>query len=177
MVTKVGALQGLPLEAKRALTDAAKEIAAAKTAVLKSGTLAIKTGASPLAKTTNASILSFAHQVRKSDPPLLLSLSAGDMAALSGTVVNATFNVYAFFVTRAGVKSTVMGTAGATLSAVIQPRVPEDSVQLGFVIINPTGTGNFVGGTTALDDGTVAPNAVYVDTLGGYNSNPYLVEK
>jgi len=35
---------------------------------------------------------------------------------------------------------------------------------IGFAIINPTGTGNFVGGTTPLDDATVVPNAVYIDT-------------
>jgi hypothetical protein len=35
---------------------------------------------------------------------------------------------------------------------------------IGFVIVNPTGTGDFVGGTTDLDDATVAPNAVYVNT-------------
>lgn len=31
------------------------------------------------------------------------------------------------------------------------------------MIINPTGTGDFVGGTTALDDATVVPNAVYLN--------------
>ena len=30
-------------------------------------------------------------------------------------------------------------------------------VSIGFVIINPTGSGSFVGGTTALDDATVVP--------------------
>jgi hypothetical protein len=32
--------------------------------------------------------------------------------------------------------------------------------------VHPTGTGNFVGGTTALDDGTVVPNAEYYDFVG-----------
>ncbi len=50
------------------------------------------------------------------------------------------------------------------------PTVPTNEAVLGFVEINPTGSGNFVGGTTALDDGTVVPNAVYVNTIG----NPML---
>ena len=37
------------------------------------------------------------------------------------------------------------------------------------MIINPTGTGNFVGNTTALDDVTVVPNAVYVNTIGAFD--------
>jgi hypothetical protein len=40
---------------------------------------------------------------------------------------------------------------------------------IGFVIINPTGTGPFVGGTTALDDATVVPNAVFVNVTGAFD--------
>ena len=40
---------------------------------------------------------------------------------------------------------------------------------IGFVVINPTGTGNFVGGTTPLDDATVVPNAAYVNTTEGFD--------
>ncbi len=47
------------------------------------------------------------------------------------------------------------------------PTIPAGRAVLGFIIVNPTGTGNFVGGTTALDDATVAPGTVYVDTPGG----------
>ena len=39
----------------------------------------------------------------------------------------------------------------------------------GLIIINPTGTGNFVGNTTPLDDGTVAPNAAYVNNIGPFD--------
>jgi hypothetical protein len=44
---------------------------------------------------------------------------------------------------------------------------------VGFLIIHPSGTGNFVGGTTALDDATVVPNAVYVSPTGAFD--PYAV--
>jgi hypothetical protein len=48
-----------------------------------------------------------------------------------------------------------MGTEALTLGGVTFPTIPDGEVVTGFVIINPTGTGNFVGGTTELDDATV----------------------
>ena len=56
-----------------------------------------------------------------------------------------------------------MGTAGATLGAVVFPTTA-DGEALAVRHRNPTGTGNFVGGTSALDDATVVPNAVYVNS-------------
>jgi hypothetical protein len=44
--------------------------------------------------------------------------------------------------------------------------LPSTEAVFGILIVNPTGTGNFVGGTTDLDDGTVAPNAVYLNPVG-----------
>lgn len=95
--------------------------------------------------------------------------AATDMPALAGTVTNAKFNVFAIFVDVAGTVSTAMGTEAATLGGVIFPAQPIKTAILGFIIINPTGTGNFVGGTTNLDDATVAPNAVYVSIVGGFD--------
>lgn len=89
-----------------------------------------------------------------------------DMAALAGTVNNAKFNVFAFFVDSAGTLTSAMGVEGASLAAVKFPDAPPGKAMLGFVVINPTGTGNFVGGTTPLDDATVVPNAAYVNTQG-----------
>ena len=100
-----------------------------------------------------------------------------DLPALSGVVVNGTFNIFAFFISNAGVASTVMGTAGATLAAVVPPVIPQNSAMLGFVIINPTGTGNFTGNTTNLDDGTVVPNAVFVNTVGAIDISSRLYLK
>lgn len=90
---------------------------------------------------------------------------------LSGTITADMFNVYVLTMDSAGTVTATMGTEGATLGAVVFPAVPTDSVVLGFVIVNPTGTGNFVGGTTELDDATVVPNAVYVDRVGAFNPN------
>lgn len=42
---------------------------------------------------------------------------------------------------------------------------------IGFTIINPTGTGNLVGGITPIDDATVVPNAVHVNTPFPFNPN------
>lgn len=81
------------------------------------------------------------------------------------------FNVLVVSITAAGTVTVTAGTAGATLAAVVFPTIPAASVVIGFVIINPTGTGNFVGGTTELDDATVVPNAVYVDTPYPFNPN------
>jgi hypothetical protein len=130
---------------------------------LKAGALRIKGGsASPLLQ-TNATYVGVANG------RLRTVASATDMPALSGTVANGAFNVYAVFIDGAGNRSTVMGLPGATLAAVKFPAIPETQTMMGFVIINPTGTGNFVGGTTALDDATVVPNAVIVDTLGAFD--------
>lgn len=131
--------------------------------VFNTGALAIKAGGSAIAKTVNA--------VYGRINGAIFTKAAADMAALAGTVTNAKFNVFVFTVTAGGTLATTMGTEAATLAAVVFPTIPSGSVVIGFVIINPTGTGNFVGGTTALDDATVAPNAVYVNTPFPFNPN------
>ena len=131
--------------------------------VLNTGGLAIKSATSALAKTVNT--------IYAKINGALVKKTAADMAALSGTVTNAKFNVFVFTMNASGTLTTTMGTEGATIGAVVFPAVPASQVVIGFVIINPTGTGNFVGGTTNLDDATVVPNAVYVDTPYPFNSN------
>jgi hypothetical protein len=128
--------------------------------LLNTGALAIHGSASALAKTVNTVYFMIDGQV--------YSKAAADMAALAGTVTNAKFNVFVFSVNSAGTLKTYMGTEAATLGAVVFPSVADGEVAIGFVIINPTGTGNFVGGTTALDDATVVPNAAYVNTIGEF---------
>ncbi len=105
---------------------------------------------------------------------LQLIAAATDMPALSGTVTNATYNVFCFYVDSAGATTSAMGSAGATLGAVRFPIPPEQKALIGFIIINPTGTGNFVGNTTALDDGTVVPNTVYVSPIGPFDPSVLL---
>jgi hypothetical protein len=129
---------------------------AATNVVFNSGGLAIKSGGSALAKTANT-----IYGIVDGVP---FTKAAADMAALSGTVTNAKFNVFVFSITAGGTLKSYMGTEAATFAGVAWPTVSDGEAVIGFVIINPTGTGNFVGGTTALDDATVAPGAVYVNT-------------
>lgn len=129
---------------------------------LNSAGLVIKSASSPTVKAGTAFYAT-------ANGKLITKAANTDMAALSGTVTNATFNVYAFFVDSAGTLTSAMGTEGATLAAVQFPPVPETKAYIGFVVINPTGTGNFVGGTTNLDDGTVVPNAAYVSLTGPFD--------
>ncbi len=100
----------------------------------------------------------------------LVKVAAGtDMPALSGTVAADLFNVYCFFIDSASTVTSVMGTAGTALGLVKFPEFPLDKALVGFIVVNPTGTGDFVGDTTALDDGTVVPNTVYVSPVGAFN--------
>lgn len=131
---------------------------------LGSAGLAIKAGGGVLVKAGTA-VSAIASGV-----PLRIAVNT-DMAALSGTVTNAKFNVFAFFVDSAGTLTSAMGIEGATLAAVTFPPTPAGKAMLGFITINPTGTGNFVGNTTALDDATVVPTAVYVNTQGAVDPN------
>lgn len=109
------------------------------------------------------------------------SIAAGvDLSALSGTVANGTFNVFCFFANKADESltatnmTTLMGRAGAAMENVVFPKFPEGKTLIGYIIINPTGTGDFVGNTTALDDATVAPNTVYVNAIGPFDPTAVL---
>lgn len=94
-------------------------------------------------------------------------IAAGvDMPALSGTVTNAYWNVFVFTVNKAGTTYSHTGTQATTEAAVKWPTIPTDRAIIGFLKIHPTGTGDFVGNTHALDDGTIAPNAQYVSPTG-----------
>ena len=128
--------------------------------LINTGAFAIKAGGSALAKTVNTIYFMVDGQ--------LFSKAAADSAALAGTVTNAKFNVFVMSVNAAGTFTMYMGTEAATLGAVVLPTVADGEVPVGFIVINPTGTGNFVGGTTALDDATVVPNAVFKDTVGEF---------
>jgi hypothetical protein len=124
--------------------------------ILQKGTIAIHGASSPLVKTTTTLYVMVDGVMAK--------LAAADLTALAGTVLTATFNVFVFTINAAGTVKVYMGTAGTTLAGVVFPTTLDGEVPFGFVIVNPTGTGSFVGGTTNLDDGTVVPNAVYFDS-------------
>lgn len=157
-------LAGLSSERDRAFLRAILNPIADRlsTQVLSTPGLAIKAGGSAIVKAGTA----FNAFVQGK----LVKVSANtDQAALVGTVTNAKFNVFCFFLDGSGTGTTAMGTEGATRAAIVWPPIPEGKAMIGFVLINPTGTGNFVGGTTALDDATVVPNAEYVNTLGAFD--------
>lgn len=146
--------------------DIALGVGCDKVQLLNSGALVIKAGASALVK---AGALFYATALTAAGAVALVTKAANtDMAGLVGTVTAAKFNVYCFFIDSAGTLTALMGTEAATLAGITFPIFPDNKACIGFVIINPTGVGNFVGGTTALDDGTVIPNAVYVNTIGAF---------
>lgn len=132
--------------------------------MLQSATLAIKAAGSALTKGTVA----FTALVGNT---LVTKAIDTDMAALAGTVVNAKFNIYVFFMDSSGTLTSAMGTEGATAAAVVPPVTPAEKVAIGMVMVNPTGTGDFVGGTTALDNVTVVPNARYSSFVGHVDLN------
>lgn len=118
--------------------------------------LAIKAGGSALVKATNV-----VQQVVNGVWGTATAANL-DMAALSGTTAADKFAVYVFRVASDGTTVTSAKSADAdSLAQLLWPTGSGTLCTLGGVIINPTGTGDFVGGTTALDDATVVPNAVY----------------
>lgn len=130
------------------------------TQTLASAALRIKGGSASAIVQTNAVSYYIVSGI------LVKIASAVDLTALAGTVTNAKFNVFAHFVDAAGTVTVAMGKEGATLAAVVPPPIPANKAMIGMTVINPTGTGDFVGGTTVLDDATVAPNAAFINTLG-----------
>lgn len=82
----------------------------------------------------------------------------------ANNVANAKFNVIVLTMNSSGTVATQMGTEASTLAGVVFPTIATGIAVIGFVIVNPSGTGGFVGGTTELDDATVVPNAVYINT-------------
>lgn len=86
-----------------------------------------------------------------------------NMAALAGTILQNTFNVYVHYIDVNGTLSTAMGNPGATWPGVTFPPTPEGKAIIGYVRVNPT-SANFIGGTTNLDAAGV--NVVFVSFTG-----------
>lgn len=151
------------LTARLALTELFNAVAdQSSSRSLVSAGLVIKAGASAVVKAG-----SVWYGVVKGK--LVTKAANTDMPALVGTVANATFNVYVFDVDVAGNMTSAMGTAASAIGNVKFPDLKPEQTRIGFIIVNPTGTGSFVGGTTALDSGTVVPNVVYVSNVGAFD--------
>lgn len=131
-----------------------------KTQVFNSAGLTIASGK----KTANV-----ANTIYGAANAALFKKTTADCSALVGTVTNTKFNVFVFSIDSAGTITTATGTEAATLATVVFPAVVNHKAILGFVIVNPTGTGNFVGGTTDLDDATVVPNAAFISVVGAFD--------
>lgn len=91
--------------------------------------------------------------------------------ATTHDVTNAKFRIFLLSLQSGGTVTITAGTEGATLAAATLPTLPSGEVALGYVIINPTGTGNFDATSTSLGDATVVPNAVYINTTYPFNTN------
>lgn len=130
--------------------------------LLSSGGLAIGTASKKKVKVVNATKAFVDGKI--------VTITSQEVA-LSGTVSADAFNIYAIVCDNSGTLQAVMGTEASTLAGVIFPTVPTDNCVLGFVTVNPTGTGDFVGGTTDLDDATVVPTAAYYNTPYPFNPN------
>ncbi len=81
-------------------------------------------------------------------------------------VTNAMFNLCLLCIDNLGAMQIGIGTEAALLANVVLPDTPADSCVVAMLEINPTGAGNFVGGTTDLNDGGVVPNAVFTNRSG-----------
>ena len=84
----------------------------------------------------------------------------------AANTTNALFNVVVFTINSSGTITNRYGTQGSTLAAMTWPSLPSEEAVFGILLLNPTGTGDFVGGTTPMADATVVPNAVYISPTG-----------
>ncbi len=90
-----------------------------------------------------------------------------DFWTLTGfNVTNGMYNICLLCIDTSGNMQIAAGTEGASAGAVVLADTPADSCVVAKVLVHPTGTGDFVGGTTELTDGTVVPNAAYADLAG-----------
>ncbi len=124
----------------------------------------IKAGGSVLAK-TGATVT---HYMIKGKSGQILA--GVDLPAFVGTVTADMFNVFVYTVNSAGTTALTMGTEAATEAAVKWPSINPEHAILAFIKVNPTGTGPFIGGSTALDSATVfttpAADLLYVSCVG-----------
>lgn len=159
ITTSVGGLSDAGVRA--ALT---KLQTAAVDLVLNSAGLTIGSSSKPKVKIANTTYFLI-------DGVLYSKTTAEVTLTTANNVANAKYNVLVLSIDSAGTVTVTNGTEAATLAAVVFPTIPSSQVVLGFVIVHPSGTGGFVGGTTDLDDATVVPNAVYVQTPFPFNPN------
>jgi len=90
-----------------------------------------------------------------------------DMSALAGNLATAKSALWAFYIDSAGTITTSAKTADAAshdAALALMPAVPAGKAMIGFVVIDNATGSNFVGGTTALDTGSLT--VTYYDAIG-----------
>lgn len=77
-----------------------------------------------------------------------------DMSVIAGTLATAKSALWAFYIDSAGTITTSTQTADAATPAaalLLKPTIPDNKVELGYIIVANASGSNFTGGTTALD--------------------------
>lgn len=113
----------------------------------------------------SGSALAQAHTATyaKVNDVLVTKAADTDMPAVAGTVANGEYGIYLWTINSSGTLAQQTLADAATLAGIVFPNIPTDEAVVGAMLIHPTGAGDFVGGTTDLDDATVVPNAVFFD--------------
>lgn len=133
-----------------------------RSCMLSTAGLVIKVGGSTLAKTGAITVHYIADGVKGR------ILSSTDMPALTGlNIANGKWNVIVFTVDKAGTVRAQIGKKDATNEAGIQwPELDQRRAIVGMIVINAA-TGAFTGGTTPLDDATLAVQ--YISPIGSFD--------
>ena len=133
-----------------------------RSCMLSTAGLVIKVGGSTLAKTGAITVHYIADGVKGR------ILSSIDMPALTGlNIAIGKWNVIVFTVDKAGTVRAQIGKRDATTEAGIQwPELDQRRAIIGMIVINAA-TGAFTGGTTPLDDATLAVQ--YISPIGSFD--------
>lgn len=133
-----------------------------RSCMLSTAGLVIKVGGSTLAKTGAITV----HYIADGVKGRILSFT--DMPALTGiNIATGKWNVIVFTVDKAGTVRAQIGKKDATTEAGIQwPELDQRRAIIGMIVINAA-TGAFTGGTTPLDDATLAVQ--YISPIGSFD--------
>ena len=135
-------------------------VARANSLVLTKAGLAIKAGSSAIVKAVS-SFAAVASGV------IVRKAVNTDMAALVGTLATAKSAAWAFYIDSAGTLTTSAKTADLNthaLAIAALPTTPLDKALIGWIVVDNATGSNFVGGTTALDTGSLT--VTYYDSVG-----------
>lgn len=156
LIAKVNALQA----------DVAR-IYANNNYIVTAPTLVIKAGNSPTVKSSSAiSVVAGGVVQTKS--------ANTDMSAIAGTLATAKFALWAFYIDAAGTITTSTKTSDvntAALALAAKPTIPDNKIELGYIIVGNASGGNFTAGTTALDATGITTTFVSSPALAALGSS------